>query len=193
METTIATPKSNQTAPVDFLPLQGTDYVEFYVGNAKQAAHFYKTAFGFQSLAYSGPETGTRTAPAMSIRQNKLTFVLTTPLAAGQPDRRSHLQAWRWREGARAQGGGRDLRLERDDEARRQELHGADDAAGRERPRGHERDSHLRRHRPSLHRARRLQRRLHARLSQMGVELQSARYRAALCRSLRRATSAGTR
>jgi 4-hydroxyphenylpyruvate dioxygenase len=44
----------------DFLPLNGTDYVEFYVGNAKQAAHYYKTAFGFQDLAYSGPETGVR-------------------------------------------------------------------------------------------------------------------------------------
>ncbi|TAE70935.1 MAG: 4-hydroxyphenylpyruvate dioxygenase, partial [Bacteroidetes bacterium] len=44
----------------DFLPLLGTDYVEFYVGNAKQAAHFYKTAFGFQNLAYAGPETGVK-------------------------------------------------------------------------------------------------------------------------------------
>lgn len=64
----------------DFLPLQGTDYVEFYVGNAKQAAHFYKTAFGFQSLAYAGPETGMRDKVSYVIRQNKLTFVLTTPL-----------------------------------------------------------------------------------------------------------------
>lgn len=64
----------------DFLPLQGTDYVEFYVGNAKQAAHFYKTAFGFQSLAYAGPETGTPDKVSYVIRQNKLTFVLTTPL-----------------------------------------------------------------------------------------------------------------
>jgi len=47
-----------QNAAIDFLPLQGTDYVEFYVGNAKQAAHFYKTAFGFKSLAYAGPEPG---------------------------------------------------------------------------------------------------------------------------------------
>ncbi|MDQ6623272.1 MAG: 4-hydroxyphenylpyruvate dioxygenase, partial [Verrucomicrobiota bacterium] len=62
METTIATaPKNRHLAKEeDFLPLQGTDYVEFYVGNAKQAAHFYKTAFGFQSLAYCGPETGTK-------------------------------------------------------------------------------------------------------------------------------------
>src|SRR5450631_2087953 len=64
----------------DFLPLQGTDYVEFYVGNAKQSAHFYKTAFGFQSLAYAGPETGIKDKVSYVIRQNKLTFILTTPL-----------------------------------------------------------------------------------------------------------------
>lgn len=78
----IATPISQQdlNTAVDFLPLQGTDYVEFYVGNAKQAAHFYKTAFGFQSLAYAGPETGIKDKASYVIRQNKLTFVLTTPL-----------------------------------------------------------------------------------------------------------------
>jgi 4-hydroxyphenylpyruvate dioxygenase len=63
--------------------LQGTDYIEFYVGNAKQAAHFYKTVFGFQSLAYSGPETGTKEKASYAIRQNKLTFLLTTPLRSG--------------------------------------------------------------------------------------------------------------
>ncbi|MBC7849375.1 MAG: 4-hydroxyphenylpyruvate dioxygenase, partial [Chitinophagaceae bacterium] len=57
MATSIA-PVGSVHPVADFLPLMGTDYVEFYVGNAKQAAHFYKTAFGFQSLAYSGPETG---------------------------------------------------------------------------------------------------------------------------------------
>jgi len=67
----------------DFLPLEGTDYVEFYVGNAKQAAHFYKTAFGFQSLAYAGPETGMKDRASYAVRQNKLTFVFTTPLRAG--------------------------------------------------------------------------------------------------------------
>ncbi|MFY7901008.1 MAG: 4-hydroxyphenylpyruvate dioxygenase [Chitinophagaceae bacterium] len=67
----------------DFLPLLGTDYVEFYVGNAKQAAHFYKTAFGFQSLAYAGPETGEKNKVSYVITQNKLTFVLTTPLRSG--------------------------------------------------------------------------------------------------------------
>src|SRR5207244_13235547 len=80
MPTTIAGPKKAPAAEMDFLPLQGTDYIEFYVGNAKQAAHFYKTAFGFQSLAYSGPETGTKDRVSYAIRQNKLTFVLTTPL-----------------------------------------------------------------------------------------------------------------
>ncbi len=73
-------PSANETALTDFLPLQGTDYIEFYVGNAKQAAHFYKTAFGFQSLAYAGPETGVMDKVSYVIRQNKLTFVLTTPL-----------------------------------------------------------------------------------------------------------------
>jgi 4-hydroxyphenylpyruvate dioxygenase len=67
----------------DFLPLQGTDYVEFYVGNAKQAAHFYKTAFGFQSLAYAGPETGIKDRASYAVRQHKLTFVFTTPLRSG--------------------------------------------------------------------------------------------------------------
>ena len=74
---------SNTTAQhtvQDFLPLQGTDYVEFYVGNAKQAAHFYKTAFGFQSLAYAGPETGMKDRASYAVRQHKLTFVFTTPL-----------------------------------------------------------------------------------------------------------------
>ena len=64
----------------DFLPLQGTDYVEFYVGNAKQAAHYYITAFGFQALAYAGPETGMKDRASYAVRQNKLTFVFTTPL-----------------------------------------------------------------------------------------------------------------
>ena len=83
MATTIAAPKKAPAAEEDFLPLEGTDHIEFYVGNAKQAAHFYKTVFGFQSLAYSGPETGTKEKASYVIRQNKLTFVLTTPLRSG--------------------------------------------------------------------------------------------------------------
>ena len=77
---TMTMPEQLKATTVDFLPLHGTDYVEFYVGNAKQAAHFYKTAFGFQSLAYAGPETGVKDKVSYVIRQNKLTFVLTTPL-----------------------------------------------------------------------------------------------------------------
>jgi 4-hydroxyphenylpyruvate dioxygenase len=71
---------NNTISQTDFLPLQGTDYVEFYVGNAKQAAHFYKTAFGFQSLAYAGPETGIKDKVSYAVRQHKLTFVFTTAL-----------------------------------------------------------------------------------------------------------------
>jgi 4-hydroxyphenylpyruvate dioxygenase len=69
-------------ATTDFLPLQGTDYVEFYVGNAKQAAHFYKTTFGFKGVAYAGPETGLKDQVSYVLRQNKLTFVFTTSLRA---------------------------------------------------------------------------------------------------------------
>ena len=79
MPTTTATDKK-QNIQKDFLPLQGTDYVEFYVGNAKQAAHYYMTAFGFQALAYAGPETGVKDSASYAVRQNKLTLVLTTAL-----------------------------------------------------------------------------------------------------------------
>ena len=64
----------------DFLPLLGTDYIEFYVGNAKQAAHFYKTAFGFQSLAYKGLETGFKESVSYVVKQDKIKIVLTTAL-----------------------------------------------------------------------------------------------------------------
>jgi len=66
----------------DFLPINGTDYVELYVGNAKQAAHFYKTAFGFQELAYCGLETGVRDRVSYVLVQDKIRLVLTTPFDA---------------------------------------------------------------------------------------------------------------
>lgn len=69
----------------DFLPLMGTDYVEFYVGNAKQAAHFYKTAFGFQSFAYSGLETGQKDRVSYVLKQDKIRLVLTSPLGSDSP------------------------------------------------------------------------------------------------------------
>ncbi len=64
----------------DFLPLLGTDYVEFYVGNAKQAAHYYKTAFGYQSFAYAGLETGITDRTSYVLKQDKIRLVLTTAL-----------------------------------------------------------------------------------------------------------------
>ena len=64
----------------DFLPLLGTDYVELYVGNAKQSAHFYKTAFGFQSEAYAGLETGMKDRVSYVLKQDKIRLVLTSPL-----------------------------------------------------------------------------------------------------------------
>jgi len=69
----------------DFLPLLGTDYVEFYVGNAKQSAHFYKTAFGFQSHAYSGLETGNKERVSYVLKQDKIRLVLTTALKSDSP------------------------------------------------------------------------------------------------------------
>lgn len=79
METAVMN-ADNLTGQQDFLPLNGTDYVEFYVGNAKQAALYYKTAFGFQSVAYAGPETGVKDRVSYVLEQNKLRFVLTTSL-----------------------------------------------------------------------------------------------------------------
>lgn len=69
----------------DFLPLLGTDYVELWVGNAKQAAHFYKTAFGFQLLAYAGLETGVRDRTSWVLKQGKIRLVLTSPLTSKSP------------------------------------------------------------------------------------------------------------
>ena len=63
----------------DFLPINGTDYIEMYVGNAKQASHYYKTAFGFQDLAYAGLETGVRDKTSYVLQQGKIRLVLTTP------------------------------------------------------------------------------------------------------------------
>ena len=74
-----------KTPKVDFLPLKGTDYIEFYVGNAKQASHYFKTAFGFQNLAYLGPETGTRDRASYALKQDKIILVFTTPLHSNHP------------------------------------------------------------------------------------------------------------
>ena len=64
----------------DFLPILGSDYLELYVSNCKQAAHFYKTAFGFQSLAYAGLKTGQTEYESYVVVQDKSRLVLTSPL-----------------------------------------------------------------------------------------------------------------
>ena len=69
----------------DFLPLNGIDHLEFYVGNARQAAHYYRSAFGFGLVAYRGPETGVRDRASYLLEQNKIRFVLTTPLHPADP------------------------------------------------------------------------------------------------------------
>ena len=69
----------------DFLPINGTDYIELYVGDAKQAAHFYKSAFGFQSVAYSGLETGNKDKVSYVLQQGKIRLVLTSSLVKGGP------------------------------------------------------------------------------------------------------------
>jgi 4-hydroxyphenylpyruvate dioxygenase len=77
--------KTEAEQHVDFLPINGTDYVEFFVGNAKQAAHFYRSAFGHSLVAYSGPETGVRDRVSYALQQGKIRLVLTTPLQPGNP------------------------------------------------------------------------------------------------------------
>ncbi|MFS4468518.1 4-hydroxyphenylpyruvate dioxygenase [Maribacter sp. 2210JD10-5] len=81
MSTTIL-PKLHDKAQ-DFMPINGTDYLELYVSNSKQAAHFYKTAFGFQSLAYAGLETGLKDRESYVVVQDKIRLVLTSPLKSG--------------------------------------------------------------------------------------------------------------
>jgi len=69
----------------DTFPINGTDFVEFFVGNAKQAAQYYRSAFGYQLLAYRGPETGTRDRASYLLTQNKVRLVLTSALAPDHP------------------------------------------------------------------------------------------------------------
>ena len=154
-------------APVekDFLPLNGTDYVEFYVGNARQAAYYYRTAFGFRLAAYRGPETGTRDRASYVLVQNKIRFVLTTPLQPGPPDRRARPPARRRRARYRPVGGRRRVRVARDHRARRAQRARARDACSDEHGEaraGLHRD--LRRHHPHLRRAPQLPRRVSARI-----------------------------
>lgn len=69
----------------DFLPLNGTDYIEMYVGNAKQSAYFYQMAFGYELVAYAGPETGLRDRASYVLQQNKVRLVLTSAMHPNHP------------------------------------------------------------------------------------------------------------
>ena len=78
-------PQAFSSQEADFLPINGTDYIEFYVGNARQAAHYYQNAFGFQITGYRGPETGCRETASYLLQQGKIRFILTTPLFTENP------------------------------------------------------------------------------------------------------------
>ena len=140
---------------VDFLPLKGTDHVEFYVGNARQAAYFYRTAFGMSLVAYAGPETGQRDRASYVVQQGKIHFVLTTSLRAkarspttSSPRRRRPRDC--------ALGRRRAPGLARDHPPRCRQRRRALRAAGRVR-RGHPgQHSNLRRHNSQFCRARRI-------------------------------------
>jgi 4-hydroxyphenylpyruvate dioxygenase len=82
---TLVQPSIKTQNETDFLPLHGTDYVELYVGNAKQSAHYYKTAFGFQDYAYAGPETGIKDRVSYVLIQDRIRLMLTTPLKSDHP------------------------------------------------------------------------------------------------------------
>ena len=149
----------------DFLPLSGTDHVEFYVGNARQAAYFYRTAFGMSLVAYAGPETGQRDRASYVVQQGKVRFVLTTPLRPSDPIA-EHIH--RHGDGVRA------IALWVDDarrawrettEPRRHQRCRALPALRRIRPRGAFEHPRLRRHHPHLRGARRLRRSVPARIS----------------------------
>lgn len=85
MSASASTQLITESVADDFLPLKGTDHVEFYVGNARQAAYFYRVAFGMSLVAYAGPETGQRDRASYVLQQGKIRFVLTTALRSGNP------------------------------------------------------------------------------------------------------------
>ncbi len=85
MSTATAIQDQSTQQTEDFLPLKGTDHVEFFVGNARQAAYFYRAAFGMSLVSYSGPETGRRDRASYVLQQGKVRFVLTTALRSDTP------------------------------------------------------------------------------------------------------------
>ena len=102
---TMTSPEVLAQPAQDFLPLKGTDYVEFYVGNAKQSAYYYQAAFGFELVAYAGPETGLRDRASYVLQQGKIRLVLTTSLLPDSDITRARGPARRRREGDGPVGG----------------------------------------------------------------------------------------
>jgi 4-hydroxyphenylpyruvate dioxygenase len=107
---------ATQTIPApetatDVFPINGTDYIEFYVGNAKQASHYYRAAFGFELVAYRGPETGQRDRASYVMQQGKIRFVLTTPIRPDMSEEAKYIASHIERHG----DGVRDLALWVDD------------------------------------------------------------------------------
>jgi 4-hydroxyphenylpyruvate dioxygenase len=107
---------ATQTMPAsteahDVFPINGTDFIEFYVGNAKQASHYYRAAFGFQLVAYRGPETGMRDRASYVLQQDKIRFVLTTAIRPDLSDDAARIATHVQRHG----DGVRDLALWVDD------------------------------------------------------------------------------
>ncbi len=96
--------QATTSVQTDFLPLQGTDYVEFYVGNAKQASLYYMNAFGFQAAAYAGPETGVKDKVSYVLKQQKLTFVFTSSLRPDSDIAHYVHLTWRWCESTGPEG-----------------------------------------------------------------------------------------
>jgi 4-hydroxyphenylpyruvate dioxygenase len=106
-----ATAPQQQPEAHDTFPINGTDYIEFYVGNAKQASHYYRAAFGFRLVAYRGPETGARDRASYVLQQDKVRFVLTTAIRPEASDEARAIADHVYRHG----DGVRDLALWVDD------------------------------------------------------------------------------
>ena len=148
----------------DFMPLDGWDHLELWVGNAKQAAYWYEHALGFERTAYAGPETGVRDRASYVLEQGEIRLVLTSGVRADSEIVRFAATHGDARQGRRAAGARRGRRLPRGRRARRARGRGAALGRGRARPRRARHDRDLRRERPHLRQPRRVHRPVPARL-----------------------------
>ena len=152
-------------AKVDFMPLDGWDYVELWVGNAKQAAYFYEHALGFTPTAYAGPETGVRDRASYVLEQGSIRFVLTSALREDHDIAQALQPPRRRRQGHRARGARRDRGLPAGGPARRARDRRAAPDRGRVRLDRDLRDRDVRRHDPHVRQPQRLRGPVQARLT----------------------------